>query len=357
MKTLTRYLISNLLSLFILFEASFIFLYLIIDLIAKMDNFLLEKLPVELILSYTVAKIPTASVQVAPVATLLASSVLLLSMVKKNELIALRSVGISSLHIKVPIIVFGLIMAWLSLIVGEFIAPSSLMKAQRIWGEHVKRKDAKKGIVRDRVWLKKEGIVFYCDRFIEDMSTVEKPLIIFVNSNFQVYKQIFAFRALWQGHIWHLEKGYEQIIETDGEIITKDFQLETLQIPVTLEDLKVSSVDPSSMNLFELKRFADKVSKSGYDATGYLVEVHTKLSMPFIHIIMALIGSSIPLIIRRPNYPKVISVAMLLCFVYLAFYGIFRSIALSNLLQAPIAMWFPNFIFLILGYLLNNLEV
>jgi len=356
MKILTRYLTFNLLTFFILFETIFIFLYLLIDLIAKIDNFLLEKLPAELILKYILAKTPMASVQVAPVASLLASTILVLNMVKTKEIIALKSAGISFLNIKLPLIIFGVIMTWLSLIVSEFIATSTYIKAQNIWSEHVKKKDPKKGVVRDRIWLKKEGVIFYCDRFVEEFGSIEKPIVIFVNGYFQVYRQIFATRATWQADIWNFEKGYEQIIDTDNNVTTKDFKLIKLNIPVTLEDLKLPDFDPTSMNVFELKRFAEKISKSGYDASTYLVEVHTKLSFPFIHIIMVLLGSSIPLVIRKPNYPKVISISISFCFIYLALYGIFRSIALSNLLYPSIAMWFPNFIFLILGYLLSNLE-
>ena len=111
------------------------------------------------------------------------------------------------------------------------------------------------------------------------------------------------------------------------------------------------------MSYWQLKRYAERIRLEGYDATEYLVDMNIKLALPFINIVMVFIGIPIALGLKKGGTPLAVSLGIGVCFLYLANFGISRSLGLSGLLPPVLSAWSANVIFFFLGaYLMIRLE-
>lgn len=357
MRILSRYLINNFLITFAIVEAILTFIYLLVDFIGKIDSFLAKQVSFKIIVMYLLSKIPISVSQLSPVAVLIASIIFVMTMARRNEILILVSSGISTIGIKLRLAAISCFIALFSFIVGEFIATKSWDTSHEIIKYYIKQDEAKHGIVRDRVWHKIGNIICYCDRFVESSLSVERPIIIFVDDNFNIIRKIIGKKGFYKEHSWVFEKVYEQVLDKDGSIKTEAYDTKVLQLPITPTELAESAPDPLLMDIFQLKRFIEKISNAGYDITTYLVDFYTRISFPFIHIIMAFVGSVLSLILRHKPIPVVVSISIMICFLYLLVFGIFRSVALSGVLHPLVALSLPNAIFLVLAYLMNQFEV
>ncbi len=356
MKILTKYIASRFLLTFLIIEGILSFIYFLIDFVTKIDNFLAKNVSFKVMVTYFLSKAPIFASQLSPVAVLISSVVFISLMYRRNEILILLSSGIGTTRLKFQIALLSAIIALISFVVSEFIGTRSLDSAQDIIKYYTKTEKAKLGVVRDRVWHRAQNVIFYCDRFIANSESVERPIVIFFDEKFQITKYITAKRGYYMGGNWIVEKGYEEVLGNDGSFKTEVIHSTSIEIPISPKDLGQSAPDPLLMNIFELKGFIQKVSDAGYDTTVYLVDLYTRISFPFIHIIMAFIGCVFPLTLKNRPVPLVVALAVTVCFLYLVVYGIFRSVALSGVMSPVFALSMPNIIFLVLGYFMNRLE-
>jgi lipopolysaccharide export system permease protein len=97
MKVLTKYISKEFIRLQLLCQIIFVFLFLMIDFVQKIDNFMeAEVTQVVVILSFFLYKIPYILVQMIPVATLISVIVLFRIMKNNREILAIKACGLLS---------------------------------------------------------------------------------------------------------------------------------------------------------------------------------------------------------------------------------------------------------------------
>ena len=106
---------------------------------------------------------------------------------------------------------------------------------------------------------------------------------------------------------------------------------------------------PEEMSYWQLKRYAERVSLEGYDATGYLVDMNIKLSFPVINVIMIIIGTVIALGVKKGGTAVSVSIGVIFCFLYLVTLGFTRALGISGVLPPSLSAWMANIIFLLFG--------
>ena len=89
MRILDRYITKSVLTLFLTCILSFLFLYVIIDIFANLDDFLKQHTHIITLLQYYLSYLPIIFVQVAPISTLLAVLYTFGTFNRNNEIIAM----------------------------------------------------------------------------------------------------------------------------------------------------------------------------------------------------------------------------------------------------------------------------
>ena len=104
------------------------------------------------------------------------------------------------------------------------------------------------------------------------------------------------------------------------------------------------------MSYGELWTYIQKIQASGYNATRYLVDLHSKLSTPFLSFIMVLIG--IPFALKTSRSGGValsIGISVIIGFAYGVIYYIFISFGKSGVFPPLLSCWVPTLLFGLAG--------
>ncbi len=357
MKILTKYLSREFLKIFGLFLFSFLVMYLVVDFIMKIDDFIDAGVSKVLMFSYLFNNIPFIMVQLTPIATILSVIVMLCLMERHNEIIAAKACGINIFKLSKPLILVSLLISLTVFLVSELIVPHTSSRSNEIWDIDLKKKEGKRFYVQNNIWYKGAHSIFWIGHFDSMKKTMENVTFYFFDDAFRLEKRIDALKAVWTGDKWEIHEGIIQKSINEDRYSLKQFSEIDLSIPEKPDAFMRTMKQPEEMSYWQLKRYARRVQVEGYDATKYLVDMNVKLALPLINVMMILIGIPIALGLKRGGTPFAVSLGIGVCFLYYVSIGFSRSLGLSGMLPPVLSAWLANGVFLLLGsYLMIRMK-
>ena len=357
MRIMSRYFCKEFLKLLLLCLISFLAIYLIIDFLQKIDNFIEAHVSKGVMLSYFLNKTPLVIIQMLPPATLISVIIMLCVMKKNREITAMKASGLDIFKVFQPILCASLLVCFALFLSSEIVVPRTSSKANEIWDIEVEKRDPTKFYGRNQIWYKGSGTIYWMLRFDYKTKVMEHPTFYFFDDSFRLIKRIDGRRAVWEGGKWRVEKGIVQEAMSEGDYRLTKFVELYLNLAETPETFVRRIKSPEEMSYWQLKRYARRVRLEGYDNSRYLVEMNMKIAFPFVILIMVLIGIPISLRLERGGIPLATSVGMCMCFLYVVTLGFGRSLGLSGVLPPILAAWVANLLFFLLGiYLMMGVE-
>ena len=357
MKVLSKYVVGEFFKLLVLCEAIFLFLYLMIDFLQRIDNFIEAHAAKGTMFLYFLYKAPLVSVQMLAPATLIAVIILFSNMKKRNEITAVKACGLSTFSLSQKIVVASFFLGVVVFFVGETIVPYTSYRSNKIWNTDVDKQDPGLFYGSYQIWYKGANSIYWIRHFDFKRKIMKRPTFYFFDKDFRLTERIDGQTGIWQEGQWRIEKGVVQKREPDGSYELERFENRLLDIDETPKAFVKGEKKPEEMSYWQLKRYAMKVKEEGYDNTRYLVDMNIKTALPFVSLVLALIGIPIALGVRKGGTPLAISVGMAACFGYILTLGFSRSLGLSGVLPPPLSAWLANLVFLLLGvYLMTHVR-
>ncbi len=345
MSILDRYLIKEILKHFGIVLSAAVIIYLAVDFFENVDKFMEAGLPISRILQFFQLKLPLIIVQITPVGILLAVLITFGLMNKNNEIIALKSGGMSVYHFLRPILVLGVFFSVAFFILSEVVVPITVSKANEIW-----RLEVRKYAVtteRKNIWIKGHRSISYISYYNPQDKTISGITHNRFDEQFRLTRRIDAARGKYQKGQWIFYDVMEQRLDIQTgsyEVNFLDQQAEDLDF--SPEDLKNVAKKSEEMNSKELYRYIQDVESEGYDATPYRVDLHSKFALPMSCLIVCLIATSITLRkTTREGLSMSITYGMVVVFLYWIAQSFCVSLGYGGMLPPFIAAWVANFIF------------
>jgi lipopolysaccharide export system permease protein len=353
MKVLSKYVVGEFFKLLVFCEAIFLFLYLMIDFLQKIDNFIEAHVAKGTMFLYFLYKAPFIGVQMLAPATLIAVIILFTSMKKRNEVTAVKACGLSTFSLSQKIVVTSFFLGIAVFLFGETIVPYTSYRSNKIWNIDVEKQDPGLFYGSHQIWYKGANCIYWIRHFNFKKKRMQRPTFYFFDKDFKLTKKIDGERGIWEDGQWQIENGVIQQREADGSYELKRFDSRLLDIEESPEAFVKGEKKPEEMSYWQLKRYAANVKEEGYDNTRYLVDMNIKTALPFVCVVLALIGIPIALGMKRGGTPLAISVGMAVCFGYILILGFSRSLGLSGVLPPLLSAWLANLVFLLLGIYLT----
>ena len=147
MRILDRYLLREFLTYLVLGLLGFIIIFIVVELIEKMDVFLDHRAPWPLVAEYFINLSPEVVVKMLPVALLLATFLALGQLNKFGELTAMRAGGLSLLRIMMPVLSVAIGCVFVSLLLGEGVVPAATRARDTIFDERIQHLQDRKSVV------------------------------------------------------------------------------------------------------------------------------------------------------------------------------------------------------------------
>ena len=363
MKTLPKYLTKEFFKLLFLCLIIFISIYLIIDFVLKLDNFIKARAQTSIVLDYYISITPLVITQMLPVATLISVIIMFSLLKKRNELMAMKASGLNIFRVTQPIFVSAILLGMTLFLLSEIVVPYTALKTNEIWDIEVDKRDPTQFHGISQKWYKGSNAIYWMRRFDYANQSMESPTFYFFDDSFRLIKRIDGQRAVWEHGRWAVEKAITLEVTPDCGYRTEKFETEPLFLPLeeTPETFLMSfgkkDEDPENMSYWQLKRYAQRVIMEGYDNTEYVVYMNYKIAFPFIILIMVLMGIPISLKLEKAGIPLAISVGVGLWLLYVVVLALTRSLGLLGILPPILSAWLANLIFLFLGiYLMMKVE-
>lgn len=334
---------------------SFIGIYLLVEFFERVDDFVEHHATLYDSINYFIFKLPLIIFQITPFAVLLATVLTLCVFSKNNELIAMRSSGISLMEISSPIILLSILISILTFIGNEYIIPYTNQKHKYIFDTKIRKKQPR-GIFRThKMWFHGEDNTIWNIQLFDGTRDTMKGVTLYKFTRENVLSErIDAALVKWEKGKWNFQDGSIIDFSKDGGFTTIKFDSKDMFFSEKPADFKNIKKDPEEMSFNEIYAYVKELKSKGFDDTKYSVDMYVKLAAPLSSFIMALFG--IPFSLRSGRSGgifKGIAATIVIGFSYWIVSSIGITMGHSGTLPPFIAAWATNIFFIAIGlYLL-----
>lgn len=345
MSILDRYLIKEILKHFAVVLVAAAGIYLVVDFFENIDNFMNAGLPIFQMFEFLQYKLAFIVAQIMPVGLLLAVLITFGLMNKNNEIIALKSSGMSIYYFIRPIFAIGLAFSIILFFLSEMVVPITISKANQIYRVQVK-KYTQTADQKD-IWFKSHRCIAFISYFNPKRKTISGITLNYFDDRFRLARRIDAATGEYrQGH-WTLHDIMEQVLNKRTGSYEVKFQPQMVeQIDFSPEDLQRVAKKSEEMSFSELREYIREVEAEGYDATPYRVDYQGKFALPVACLIVAIIGAGISVRkISRYGLSVNIVLGVAVVFLYWIMHSFCLSLGYGAMLPPYIAAWASDLIF------------
>jgi len=360
MKLIDLYIIKQFVWHFLFALVAIIMIFIIIDLMENVDDFIDRGAPVEIVILYYIYFIPEMIKSMIPVAMLLSSLFTTGKLSTQNELVAMKAGGVSLYRFMVPFLIIGVIVTCASVYFNGWVVPLANKEKYQIEREHL-AKGGRTDIARYNIYIQDSPVRFLSLGFYDESTNAVSRVSIqeFSDTNFAVLAQRYdASRMEWnpEERIWTLHRGTKREFSGDAEFLTPFDTLPMQSLRFNPEDIAKKQLQPDEMNYFELGEFIESQRRAGQRTARWEVDYYAKIAFPFASLIVILFGVPFSAQKRRGGIALQFAVGVLITFIYMAFMAISETLGHSGQYNTMFMAWLPNLLFLT-GGLFNLLRV
>jgi lipopolysaccharide export system permease protein len=346
MRILDRYLIRRFLFILCFALLAFIVIFVIVNLIEKLDDFIDNKVPGLIVAEYYLYSLPYIVILTLPVATLLASLFSIGSLAKANEIVAMKSSGLSLYRILVPLLVVGFFISVAAIFFSEFVLPPASEKREYLTDEYLEKQ-------RER-WRKRINKVYLRDaqgriismRYYRTLEKTGHVVRVSEMDGQKLLSRIDARRMEWEDSLWVLYDGYIRYFHDDDvEQVKKFDRLVLRDTSLTPDDFAKILRSPEEMSFRDLLVFINEIRRSGGDPAKWLVDLHLKIAIPFANFIIILFGAPLSSRKRRGSAATGFGISLAIVFIYFGITKTAQTLGHIGFLPPLFAAWIANILF------------
>lgn len=205
-----------------------------------------------------------------------------------SELVVMQAAGLSRLDIIKSVMKTAVLLIFVSMAVGEWLAPSGEATAREIRAQAISGGSlisAKNG-----VWAK-DGDYFVNIGEVLEQGQLKKVEVYRFNDELKLDSWLSAKSAVYQGKVWKLS-GVVNTKINKNEIITSSVDSQEWISSLTPKKLGVVTVTPESLSVRGLLDYLDYLQANGQDPSRYQLAFWRKIIQPVTVAVMLLVALS-----------------------------------------------------------------
>jgi lipopolysaccharide export system permease protein len=351
--TLTRYLLSEIVPPFFFGLLTFTFVLLIARILKLVELIVTRGIPPTQIGKLFALIMPTFLELTVPMAFLLAILLGLGRLSSDQELLALKSSGLSPLQILLPFIFVAVIVTIITLLLTTVARP-----AAQIALKHELYKIAKSRIssaLREKVFNDDfPNILIYIEQIIPPGNVAQGIFIIDKRNDArdniilgkvglidtEEHTNTLSLR-LFDGSIYERDRTRSDFSQTNFNIYDFKLDLDELIGPAKMKD-----AGPKEMALGRLLHVIEEKQAAGITARPELMEFHQRISFSFAPIVFCVLGVSLSLLPRtsRANRSWGVALCIVWLVIYYALLSVGKALGDKGVFHPFVALWFPNIV-------------
>jgi lipopolysaccharide export system permease protein len=356
MTILDHYIIRQFSIAFLFAMAAVLMIFLVIDMMEKLDDFIDANVPTPTIIEYYFAFLPEIVKLMTPVAMLLAALFVMGRMTNQNEISAMKASGVSLYRVLVPFLAVSLVVSLFSLYFNAWVVPKANQRKFSIERVHLQRSsDAGNRFnvfFQDgRTRLVSIGY-FDAQRGLATRVSIQE----FADTNLTVLVRRYDAREMeWISKQptlgetatggWVLHTGIRREF-VGGQELLSSFEREPIgRLTITPEQIEKKLRKPDEMSYTQLKEFIENQRNAGQNVARWMVDFHSKISFPFASFIVVFFGVPFAANKRRSGVAIEFGICVAVTFIYLAFMKTSQVFGYNGDLDPLLTAWIANILF------------
>lgn len=359
MRLLDRYVIREFLKTFLFALLAFSVIFIIIDMIENLDDFIDRNVPWNIILLYYTYFLPRIFSLMVPVAMLLAGLFTTGRLNTTNELTIIKTGGVSLARFMLPFVAAGLLMSGAMIAFDGWAVPR--INAARL---HLEReylgKNIRMGGRYNLYFEESGGRILEMDYFDEASASARRVSLQQFDRRdpTMMLRRLDAEAMSWRpaSGDWVLRKGLERrfapdttIAVTRRETVRPFDSLEIGPLTVTPVNILRMQQKPEEMEIGDFRDYIERQRASGGDIARLTVDYHGKIAFPFASFIVVLFGVPFAAAKRRSGLSVQFGISLLICFVYMVCQKVSQVFGYDGDMNPLLAAWLPNILFFLTG--------
>lgn len=358
MKLIDRYIMKQFLQTLFFGLLAFIFIFVIIDMMENLDDFIDQSVASGIIFQYYLYFIPEIVKLMLPVSVLFAALFTSGKMSNLNELTALKAGGVSSYRYMLPILILTVLLSFFAVGFGGYAVPYANAKKLAITQQYLKKDIS---FAESNIFFQDTPTRIVAISYFDEVNNqaVQTSIQEFDPKNITRMFSRQDYRSLrfdssigkWKGY-----DGFKRIFTETGEVFTPYRETTIDNLVFRPSDLLSKKDKPEEMNLTRLRASINAQIRSGADPTRSLIEYHSRIAFAFTGFIVVLFGLPFSANKRRGGIALQIGLNILITFVYLVMMEVVKAFGKNGILDPLLTAWLVNIIFLVAS-LINLLRM
>ncbi len=344
MRILDRYVARQLVPVWIWCLVVFIFLTCLIDLFGRLDDILHYHVRTRVIVEYYLNFIPFIFVRACPLALLFSAAFVTTRLSRYQEFLAMSASGTSLVRASVPFVFVGWLASVLVFGVNEYIVPRTSVVSERIRQEAFTRKHAAQ-TVENAAIMDTFNRLYHAREVDVKAGELHDVTILEQDWHNRPTKSLYAQRAVYTPHGWLLLYGTIYRVGADGALrgLPERFVERLISYPVTPRSFAEPESRPDTMRYGQLRLMIVRLKQTGMkDVRRYAVELGSKLTLPLLNLIVALIGFAGSMQTQLRGNLKGLGVSLGLGIAYYVGVAICQALTKGFPIPILLGLWLPH---------------
>lgn len=346
---LDRYIIRKFLGTYIFAILLILAITIMFDINEKLDAFMKAPLKAT-IFDYFLNFLPYFANQFSPLFTFIAVIFFTSKMADNSEIIAILSSGVSFHRLLRPYMISAAVIAAFSYYLSAYVIPPANIKRIDYMNTYVKNKRIDYG---SNIMLQvNKGEIAYMSRYDNTTKTgIKFSLEKFDDKKLvsRLTAQTIKWDTLYQ---WRVQNYMIRDFVGNREYIKSGYSLDTI-IPFEPRDFLISKNDHETLTTPQLREYISRQKERGVaNIKSFEIENERRYAMCAAAFILTVIGMSLSSRKVKGGMGINIGIGLGLSFSYIMFSTVTSSFAVSGYTSPFVAMWIPNFIYMIIAVVL-----
>ncbi len=344
MKLIDRYLIKQYLQTVLFSLLAFILIFVIVDMMENLDDFLDQNVNKIIIFNYYMVFIPEIIRLLLPVAMLFGGLFTMGKMSMQNELTAIKAGGVSMYRSMLPILITTILLCTGDVYFSGYVVPKANKNKASIEKTYLNKNMSSSGT---NIFFQDTGTrIVSIGYFNEEVNLATRISIHqFDSANITRLKtRIDAGTMQYDSasNKWIAVSVVKRTFFVNSDVFVNYPRLVLSDLHFKPRDLSVKQQKPIEMNLTELKETIDNQSKAGNDPRIWQIEYYSRYAFSFTGIIIVLFGLPFSTNRQRGGLAVQVGVNILITFIYLVLYKIIEAFGLNGGLNPLATAWMVN---------------
>ncbi|MEI6757782.1 MAG: LPS export ABC transporter permease LptG [Chlorobium sp.] len=357
MKILDRYIFRQFAKAFLFSSIAFISLFILINMVENLDEFMDRHLALSEIARYYLLSIPATLLITSPISALLSSILVSGRLSFSSELPAIRSAGVSMLQLMKPFVTGGILICSINLLNACWIAPASFSGKNNLEQQFNKNTSHQKKNHNIHILEPGNRIVSIGTLDLDGSNPSVVSIEEFSGAHLRSRTDADSMHYDPAGKVWIMQNASTRSFSGKSEEFSVLAE-KPVKLALSPHSLKELNLQADEMDIITHYRYLAEKQLSGFSGLERaMVKFHNKLAMPLASLIIIFIGVPLSAKKKQGGLASEIGITLFIGFLYL---GLQRTIAIAGyqgVMNPMLAAWLPNILFIAISYVIYKTAI